>query len=47
MKPNASWSQVVTALNNIQMTTAADAISKRYIIYKTGKLNMSCDYTIT
>lgn len=33
VKPNASWSQLVIALNNIQMTTAADAISKRY---KTG-----------
>ena len=32
--PNASWSQLVTALNNIQMNTAADAISKQY---KTGK----------
>ena len=32
--PNASWGQLVTALNNIQMTTAADAISKQYKIGK-------------
>ena len=28
--PNASWSQLVTALNNIELNTAADAVSKRY-----------------
>ena len=32
--PNASWSQLVTALNNIQMNSVAGAISKQY---KTGK----------
>ena len=26
--PDASWSQLVTALNNIGMNTAADAVSK-------------------
>ena len=30
VKPNASWSQLVTALSNIQMTTAGDAISEQY-----------------
>ena len=41
VKPNANWSQVVTALNSIQMTTAADAISKQY---KTGTVaNVSYD----
>ena len=28
--PNASWSHLVTALNKIEMKTAANAISKRY-----------------
>ena len=28
--PDASWSQLVTALNNIEMNTAADAISKMF-----------------
>ena len=28
--PNASWSQLVTALNSIELNTAADAVSKRY-----------------
>ena len=28
--PDASWSQLVTALNNIEMNTAADAISKLF-----------------
>ena len=28
MTPDASWSQLVTALNNIKMNAAADAISK-------------------
>ena len=32
MTPNASWSQLVTALNNIEMNTAADAVSKLYIL---------------
>ena len=31
--PDASWSQLVTALNNIEMNTAADAISK---LFKSG-----------
>ena len=30
--PDASWSQLVTALNNIEMITAADAISKRLML---------------
>ena len=30
VKPNASWSQLVTALRNIEMTTAAVAIIKQY-----------------
>ena len=29
MKPDASWDQLVTALNNIEMKTAADVISKQ------------------
>ena len=28
--PNASWDQLVTALNNVEMNTAADAISKHF-----------------
>ena len=32
VKPNASWSQLVTALSNIEMTTAAVAIIKGYKI---------------
>ena len=32
--PNASWNQLVTALNNIEMNTAADTISKQF---KPGK----------
>ena len=28
--PKASWSQLVTSLNNIGMNTAADAISKQF-----------------
>ena len=28
--PDASWSQIVTALNNIGMTAAANAISKQH-----------------
>ena len=28
--PNASWKQLVTALNNIEMKTAADIISKLF-----------------
>ena len=31
--PNASWSQVVTALDNIKMNTAADAVRK---LFKSG-----------
>ena len=38
VKPNASWSQLVTALSNLQMTTAGDAISERY---KTGNTYIS------
>ena len=34
--PNASWSQLVTALNNVEMNTAADAISKHF---KSGMCN--------
>ena len=30
MKPDASWSQLVTALNNIKMNTAADVVSKLF-----------------
>ena len=30
--PGASWDQLVTALNNIEMNTAADAISKRLML---------------
>ena len=30
MKPDASWNEVVTALNNIEMKTAADFISKQF-----------------
>ena len=30
MKPDASWSQLVTALHNIRMNTAADAINKLF-----------------
>ena len=33
MKPNANWNELVTALNNIEMNTAADAISK---LFKSG-----------
>ena len=29
--PDASWKQLVTALNNIGMKTAADVVSKLYI----------------
>ena len=31
--PNASWSQIVTALDNIKMNTAADAVRK---LFKSG-----------
>ena len=31
--PDANWNQLVTALNNIEMTTAADAVSK---LFKSG-----------
>ena len=31
--PNASWSQLVTALDNIKMNTAADAVRK---LFKSG-----------
>ena len=30
MKPDASWSELVTALNNTEMKTAADIISKQF-----------------
>ena len=30
MKPGASWDELVTALNNIEMKTAADFISKQF-----------------
>ena len=30
MKPGASWDELVTALNNIEMKTAADIISKQF-----------------
>ena len=30
VKPDASWSELVTALRSIKMITAADAISKQY-----------------
>ena len=32
--PDASWSQLVIALNNIEMSTAADAVNK---LFKLGK----------
>ena len=35
--PDASWSQLVTALNNIEMNTAADAVNK---LFKSGNLSM-------
>ena len=43
VKPNASWSQLITALNNIEMTTAAVEIFKRY---ETGNKYMyvMCSY---
>ena len=31
VKPDASWSQLVTALDNIKLHGTADAVSKRYI----------------
>ena len=30
MKPGASWHELVTALNNIELSTAADFISKQF-----------------
>ena len=33
MTPNASWSQLIAALNNTKMNTAADAVSK---LFKSG-----------
>ena len=39
--PNASWGQLVTALNNVEMNTAADAISKHF---KSGMYN--CRYAV-
>ena len=30
MRPDASWSHLITALNNIHLNTAADAISKQF-----------------
>lgn len=30
--PNASWGQLVTALNTVEMITAADAVSKRLML---------------
>ena len=38
VKPDASWSELVTALRSIEMTTAADAISKRHV---TGRKSYS------
>ena len=32
--PNASWSRLVTALNNIELNTAANAVSKQYELGK-------------
>ena len=37
--PDASWNQLITALNNIEMNTAADAISKRF---KSGTILCVC-----
>ena len=31
VNPDASWSQLGTALNNIKMNTAANAVSKQYM----------------
>ena len=39
VKPDASWSELVTALRSIKMKTAADAISKQY---ETGRKSYSC-----
>ena len=38
--PNATWSQLVTALNNIEMNTAADAINKQF--KSSMYINMQC-----
>lgn len=37
IKPDASWSQLVTALKNIKMNTAASAVSK---LFKSGMLHL-------
>ena len=36
MKPNANWNELVTALNNIEMTTAAEAVRK---LLQSGSIN--------
>ena len=38
VKPDASWSKLVTALRSIKMITAADAVSKQY---ETGRKSYS------
>ena len=38
VKPDASWSELVTALRSTEMRTAADAISKQH---KTGRKSYS------
>ena len=47
VKPNANWSQLVTALSNVELTTAADAINKQY---KTGNFTVYklyiCDWNL-
>ena len=39
--PDASWKQLITALNNIEMNTPADVISKRL---KSGTLNFISNF---
>ena len=42
--PNATWSQLVTALDNIEMKTAADAVRK---LFKSGiSICNQCAYII-
>ena len=43
VKPDASWSELVIALKSIEMTTAADAISKRY---ETGRISYCYTYIL-
>ena len=43
MKPGASWDELVTALNNIEMKTAADFVSKQFKSGSEHIVQLFCD----